>query len=361
MTRRGDMLFIGIRNAALCPLRMLLCTLTLAIGVGAVTCVWAISKTGEGAVMEKLWEMGISRIELSGREFSEEDAKAASAIAGESAARHISFAAPIGSGEESGIVTACDSGYMDAAGIRLKSGRFFTWLECERGARVCLVSDKCEHTGGRVEVFGYALDVVGVYEWQSAKGRDALVPLSLFVGDKESMGITVNAAISRDAEEAAERMKSALSMGQGGEITAQSAVRETRAAQEVMRVFTRVLIWVSAACILLGLIGIMSVMLLSVSQRRREIGLYIALGAGKASVMAIFLSEGCAYSVLGGLFGAVIGILMTKTAGWAIGISARIPIRLFPIVILISSASGLLFSLLPALRASSLSPADALR
>ncbi|MDD2647834.1 MAG: ABC transporter permease [Eubacteriales bacterium] len=362
MSRRSDMLVIGIKNAALYPLRMLLCTLTLSIGVGAVMCVWAISKTGEDAVREELWRMGISRIELSGSAFCSSDALSAEEIAGESAARHFSFPARFGGETDKRIITACESELESAAGIRLASGRFFTRLEQERGARVCIASDSSGFIlGESAETMGMTLDIIGIFEASSARGTDVFVPLALFEGLSGILGITVNAGINADARGKAEDMKNALALKYGSGVTAQSAIRETAAAQEVLRVFSKVLIWVSAACILLGLVGIMSVMLLSVSQRRREIGLYIALGAGKASVMSIFLSEGCAYSAMGGLFGAVIGILLTKTAGWAIGISAKIPTRLFPIIILASSALGLLFSLLPALKACSLSPADALR
>ena len=134
---------------------------------------------------------------------------------------------------------------------------------------------------------------------------------------------------------------------------------ETR--EEAQQTFTMLLASIAGVSLLVGGIGIMNIMLVSVTERTREIGIRMALGATRFNIMSQFLIEAVALCLLGGALGVGAGagmaVLMSRTAGWAVYISPESIL----LAVAFSLGVGLFFGLLPARRAAALDPIEALR
>jgi putative ABC transport system permease protein len=137
-----------------------------------------------------------------------------------------------------------------------------------------------------------------------------------------------------------------------------SAVAETfRAVTSILNVF---LTAIAAISLLVGGIGIMNIMFVSVTERTREIGIRKALGASPAVIRGQFLTEAVTLTMFGGLIGIVLGTAMSYGMTWLFGWSFAPSLSSYPLALLFSSAVGIFFGLYPAIRASQLDPVQAL-
>jgi putative ABC transport system permease protein len=125
---------------------------------------------------------------------------------------------------------------------------------------------------------------------------------------------------------------------------------------------TLVLILVSAIALVISGIGIMNIMLVTVTERTREIGLRMAVGAPRRDILTQFLTEAILISLSGGTIGILLGVAMPLSVSFFVD-NLNIPISVWSIVIAftVSSLVGLVFGILPASRASRLNPTEALR
>jgi putative ABC transport system permease protein len=126
-------------------------------------------------------------------------------------------------------------------------------------------------------------------------------------------------------------------------------------------VFFLVMIVLSAVALLVGGIGVMAVMTVSVTSRTREIGVRKAMGATRGDILLQFLVEACTLTGIGGAIGIVVGIGLGRVASFVLDISAPVPVSLTVIAVVVSVGIGIIFGLVPARRASLLDPIDALR
>lgn len=144
-------------------------------------------------------------------------------------------------------------------------------------------------------------------------------------------------------------------------VVVQSARQLIAAMADQMRVHTLLLSAIGAISLVVGGVGVMNVMLMNVVERRREIGLRLALGARPRDIRAMFLIEALVLSVVGGVLGIALGVaaaaLYAENAGWRFGLSALAP----PLGLGMSVVVGLFFGLYPAVRAARLDPIVALR
>ncbi|MGH9608618.1 MAG: ABC transporter permease [Bryobacteraceae bacterium] len=133
-------------------------------------------------------------------------------------------------------------------------------------------------------------------------------------------------------------------------------------AESIARVLTLVLIVVSAIALVISGIGIMNIMLVTVTERTREIGLRMAIGASRRAILTQFLIESVLISLIGGVIGIIIGLALPVSAR-LISEQVRVPISYISVVVAfgVSFAVGVGFGLLPARRASQLNPTEALR
>ena len=121
------------------------------------------------------------------------------------------------------------------------------------------------------------------------------------------------------------------------------------------------LIWIASISLLVGGIGVMNIMLVSVTERTGEIGLKKALGAKKRRIRRQFLTEASVLTSLGGIIGVVLGIVFAHliSASNGIPVAIDIPATIFSVVF--SMAIGIVFGMLPAVKAANLNPIEALR
>jgi len=142
-------------------------------------------------------------------------------------------------------------------------------------------------------------------------------------------------------------------------VRSQSALLET--SQSVTGTMTALLAGVAVVSLIVGGIGIMNIMIVSVTERTREIGIRKAIGATARDIMAQFLTESLVVSVLGGLIGIALGILGSKLVGNALGWPALVRPQAVLISFLVSAGIGVFFGIYPARKAANLNPIDALR
>ncbi len=137
--------------------------------------------------------------------------------------------------------------------------------------------------------------------------------------------------------------------------------QELQNAQNILDIFKTVVGAVAAIALVVGGIGIMNIMLVTIKERTREIGIRKALGAGEHHILGQFLAEALFYALLGGLLGLAAGIGLTLAAGGILGIRASVSASAATLSILFSATVGIVFGLMPAYKASKLDPVEALR
>ena len=185
---------------------------------------------------------------------------------------------------------------------------------------------------------------------QDLTGRDNLNQIAVRVSEQENVELAETRIV-----QALER-----SSGQSGYRTDNLAVQKERLGS-LMDIVTLILTAISGISLLVSGLGIMTIMLVSVTERTREIGIKKAIGASRSRILMEFLAEAMIISFLGGAFGILLGYAAV-TAGMALmGVAPVIDGSTIAFLMLFSMATGVLFGVYPALKASRLRPVDALR
>ncbi len=146
-----------------------------------------------------------------------------------------------------------------------------------------------------------------------------------------------------------------------GTIKIINLTKELQNAQNILDIFKTVVSAVAAIALVVGGIGIMNIMLVTIKERTREIGIRKALGAGEHHILGQFLAEALFYAMLGGLLGLIAGVALTKAASSVLGIEASVSASAATLSVLFSATVGIIFGLMPAYKASKLDPVEALR
>jgi putative ABC transport system permease protein len=266
------------------------------------------------------------------------------------------------------------------------TGRFYNESDVNKAAAVCLVGQtvckklfphKQDPVGERIRVGNLRLEVIGVLK---EKGRaptgfdpddQVFVPLSTLqekiANVKRIDIITATARTQEVTSEAVTRVKKVLRekrrLREGVDDTFEvSSVQEmAELAVTVARIFNILIVVIASISLIVGGIGIMNIMLVSVTERTREIGIRMAVGATPGDIRNQFLIEAVVLAMVGGLIGITLGVIVaitvTRLAGW--------PTFLSPFYIAlafgVSAAVGVFFGLYPAAKAARLDPIEALR
>ncbi len=274
--------------------------------------------------------------------------------------------------------------YEHANGVHIARGRFFTDVDVALGRRVIVlgadVADSLypgeDPVGKEVRLRQAPFTVVGVAERQGTvlglESRDtfAVVPIEAHyavTGRAKDHNYTVEATSAKDVQRAVDEVVSTLRRLRGlrgleendFEYYTNDTMAET--VNKLAAVVTAATFGVCALALLVGGIGIMNIMLVSVAERTREIGLRMALGARRRRILSQFVIEAVTLSLLGGALGVALGGALAVGAREIYAIPSSIP--LWAVILSLASASGcgLLFGIYPAARASRLDPVEAMR
>jgi putative ABC transport system permease protein len=281
-------------------------------------------------------------------------------------------------------------GFLEARDWTTTTGRALTQDDVDGATKVALVGQTVAHNlfgaadpiGQVVRIKQVPLTIVGVLarKGQSTQGQDqddvVLVPLSTakrkLLGISQANARAVNAILVKVREASA--MKSAeqqvrtllrqrhrLQPGQDDDFTLRNLSDLFESQEAASRVLSLLLAAIASVSLVVGGIGIMNIMLVSVTERTREIGLRRAVGARRRDILTQFLIEAVAVSLTGGAIGIAVGVVgawaIGYFAGWLAPIQARAVIPAF----LFAGAVGIFFGFYPARKASRLNPIDALR
>lgn len=282
-------------------------------------------------------------------------------------------------------VTGTDSAFLDARNWTLASGRPFTEQETRNGAGVCLIGETVRQQffgagdpdGELIRVNRSACKVIGLLEPKgyTGFGQDqdnvVLMPLVAFqrriAGNRNIDNIYVSAEDSVQTSELQTRIENILRdvrrIPPDGEddfgVRDMTQIADTMASASAT--MTGMLGAVAGVSLLVGGIGIMNIMLVSVTERTREIGIRLAIGAQEKHILIQFLVEATVLSLLGGIIGILIGLSLAGGAAFALSIPFAPSAAVIMLAVGFSALIGMVFGFFPALRGARLDPIDALR
>lgn len=290
-------------------------------------------------------------------------------------------------GERTQLVTvfAADDRYMEIQGGTLLRGRFFTRSELAGGNVVVLEEAVADRLFGRIEpigetirVAGRPLRVIGIYQKPAnifeppSQEIGGVIPYetgqrsflydetnALFICVKPDAGVTVERA--QDLVTVALRRVRQLRPGAPNtfDMISQDQILET--VNGLTSVFFLVMVALSGVALLVGGIGVMAIMMVSVTDRTREIGLRMAMGATRREILWQFLVEAATLTLLGGLIGIAVGLAAGELLKSTLSLQAGVPLWSAIVAIIVSAGIGLTFGILPANRAARMDPVEALR
>lgn len=283
-------------------------------------------------------------------------------------------------------IFGADDGFTQIQGGELVDGRWFTKAEITAGAPVVVLQEETARRlygqerliGRSVQVGGRPLEVIGLWAEPGnifappGQAVGAIVPYrfmdraypidrtnALFIPVKPRAGVRVGDAQS--AVEMTLRESRRLRPGDGNtfDLVSQDQILDTF--NSITGVFFLVMIVLSGVALLVGGIGVMAIMTVSVTSRTREIGVRKALGATKRDILVQFLVEASTLTGIGGAIGIVVGLALGRVVSLAMDIDAPVPLALTLIAVVVSISIGIVFGMIPAQRAARLDPIEALR
>jgi putative ABC transport system permease protein len=409
----GSTFMVALRALRTNALRSALTMLGIIIGVAAVIAMIAVGAGAQARVEEQIRSLGSNvlmitpgtttsgGVRLGGgtvQTLTEDDARA---IADE--VHGVQVAAPVqrgtgqliaGNANWASQIFGVTNDFFIVRDWDLVTGRFFEPAEVSSAGKVGLIGQTVARelfgpdmpleavVDQVVRVRNVPITIIGVldYKGQSAIGQDqddvVFVPLStarsrlfgITHGTLRRVGtITIKVhegadmKVAEDNIRALMRQRHRLGPGQGDDFTLRNLSELLQAQEAASRAMTYLLAAIASVSLLVGGIGIMNIMLVSVTERTREIGLRMAVGARGRDILSQFLVEAVTLSCIGGLIGVALGVVAAEAvahwAGWRIEIDVRSVLLAFGF----AGAIGVFFGFYPARKASRLQPIDALR
>ena len=294
-----------------------------------------------------------------------------------------------------GNLRGIDENYLSVYGYRVKSGRGFTQKDFAEYRKVALVDAKAVSTlfGGEdpvnknLELQGEVFTVVGVvtlsedfaptinsmndyYMYADTSSGTVFVPLTVWPSiyqfdEPQSVAVKVDSTDSMTSagKSAADLLTDKQIMGTNSKLDyrSQDMLEQAQQLQQMSQATNTQLIWIASISLLVGGIGVMNIMLVSVTERTSEIGLKKAIGAKKRRILMQFLTEAAVLTSIGGLVGVVSGIAMAELISRMMQIPVSISVPAIAIAVVFSTLIGVVFGLLPATQAANLNPIEALR
>lgn len=295
---------------------------------------------------------------------------------------------------QGGKIYGVDSEYLNTCGYIIQNGRGFVDKDFSEYRKVVLLDNNAVNSmfgeenplGKTIEIKGEPFIVVGVYT-NSSTYEPTINSIEDYYTYNQDMSGTVLIPNScwpiiykyDEPENAVVRAKNTDAMSKVGQKTAETLneaitdsgsklkykavdlLERAQQQQELSESTNRQLIWIASIALLVGGIGVMNIMLVSVTERTSEIGLKKAIGARKNRILFQFLTEAAVLTSLGGVIGVVVGLILAKVISKVASIPVAISIPAIVISVVFSMVIGIVFGLLPSVKAANLNPIDALR
>lgn len=399
-------------------MRALLTMLGIIIGIGSVIAIVTVGDSLSGSLTDSLQSFGVNNITVSLQQKTESDSGGVRMFAMtqpseedritdamleeytdvygdsiQSVALESSLGmGTVGSGEDTASVqvTGVNGDYADANGLELLCGRFIKDSDGER--QLAVVSDlACETLFGRADasVLGQSFQVTvgqklltfyvaGVYEYDdsgyfSMTGEDPVTGMYIPLAAAQKLGetgegyqdFTVVAAAGTDTaaflEETEAFFSSFYTRNESWTVTATSMESLIEEMTSMLDTVKLAISAIAAISLLVGGIGVMNIMLVSITERTREIGTRKALGARRGDIRLQFITEAVVICLVGGALGVALGVALGSVGTSLLGYTAKPSLSAILVAVGFSMAIGVFFGYYPANKAAKLDPIDALR
>ncbi len=293
--------------------------------------------------------------------------------------------AVFGNANWSTTVMGTDNQYFRVGNWALEAGREFTESELRAGSAVCVLGATVRRqlfgnqdpSGSKIRLGKLSCVVIGTLlsKGQSTLGRDrddaVLIPLRTFqrrlAGNQDvgliQVSVRNGASTERAEEDISELMRKRrhISVSEDDDFTVMDLKEITKMLAGTTQVLTALLGAVAAVSLLVGGIGIMNIMLVSVTERTREIGIRLAVGALEREVLTQFLVEAVVLSAFGGAVGVVLALVVSVLASRALNVPFVFNLGIVIVGFLFSVGVGIVFGYFPARKAARMDPIEALR
>ena len=295
-----------------------------------------------------------------------------------------------------GEIYGIDSHYLNVYGYQVKTGRGFTQTDYDNCRKVVLVDTNAvtnlfggeNPVGESVELSGDVYTVVGVvalseeftpsintindyYMYADTSSGSIYMPITTWPTAyrfDEPQNVAVKARSTDDMTHAGKAAADLLTEKQivdpdnsDFDYRSQDMLEQAQQLQKMSESTNTQLIWIASISLLVGGIGVMNIMLVSVTERTAEIGLKKAIGAKKKQILLQFLTESAVLTSLGGIIGVISGIIMAQLISGMMQIPVSISAPAIAIAVVFSTLIGVVFGMLPAYQAANLNPIEALR
>ncbi|MFZ0390191.1 MAG: ABC transporter permease [Calditrichia bacterium] len=273
--------------------------------------------------------------------------------------------------------------YVFTDNVEIESGRFFTEMEVHRAHPVAVIGQnvkdelfkKTDPLGKRIKLNGYPHKVIGVLEKKGSffgmsMDNQVIIPFSTFRGisfHQRGIQIAFRAARPAAVDDMREEVRGAmrrirkLPPGEEDDFAINQQDMLSDFYNKITGPSYLVVFLISAISLVVGGIGIMNIMLVSVTERTKEIGIRKAIGATRRNILLQFLSESVTLSSLGGIIGVILGVLIAQFLLQYIKLDASVSIQTILIGYGFSALVGVISGMYPAYKAARLNPIDALR
>ena len=397
----GEALSFSAESLRANPIRSMLTGLGMVIGTASVILVVTISLTSRDYILEQIEGVG-SNLVYAQYEIGTQQTNAqvdadfvkladVEAVREQLAGRIVAASAIMNTfdrmridGKDQDIqVIGTDEYYKPVRNMIVLSGRFLDSSDVALRQKVCLLTKKLAERlygsqaaalGNVIKIHDLQFTVIGTFKekvesfGQSELGSETiLIPVTVLryftpIERIDPMDVQVKSA--NDVEAVTQQIKLILESRHrpGARYRVQNLAAILDAAKKIATILSLVLVLVSAIALIISGIGIMNIMLVTVTERTREIGIRMAVGAARSEILLQFLTEAIMISLAGGVLGILVGVSIPLSVQLFVD-DLVIPVSKLSIAIAfsVSCAVGLIFGMLPANRASRLNPTDALR
>ena len=408
MNKLMMVLRVAVSSLTIHKMRTILTMLGIVIGVAAVISLVAVGKGAQAQVLNQFQSLGSNLVTVSpmqsfgfrtsGLQTSSTELTMADVKAIEALADSVSLVAPVysssatatyGGNTTSTSISGVTEAYAAVRNQTVSQGRFITTADNDKTAMVVVLgttvvedlfgSASVNPVGETIRISRQNYEVIGVLTSKGTNGpnnQDDVIMMPLHTAQLKLGGAgtttvnTINLQVrSADDMDLAQaqvtaimRARHSLAAGADDDFLVRNQADLISSVEETSGTFTTLLGSIAAISLLVGGIGIMNIMLVSVTERTREVGLRKAVGAKRGDILVQFLTEAIVISALGGLIGVVLGVGGAQVIAPLLGASSAVVTgQSIVLAVAVSLAIGVFFGLYPANRAAGLNPIEALR